>query len=54
MLLAITIVLAIVSLVEFLLLTCALIVYRDAVRNKKRATEFNEDVMRLYKALQKN
>ena len=54
MLLFITFVLALISLVEFLLLTCALIAYRDAARSKKRADEFEKEVMRLYKSLSEN
>ena len=54
MLLFITFVLALISLVEFLLLTSALIAYRDAARSKKRATEFDKELMRLYKSLSEN
>lgn len=54
MLLIITFVLALISLVEFLLLTCAFIAYRDAVRSKERADEFEKEVMRLYKSLSEN
>jgi hypothetical protein len=53
-LLFITFVLALISLVEFLLLTCALIAYRDAARSKKRVTEFDKELMRLYKSLSEN
>lgn len=54
MLLFVTFVLALVSLVEFLLLTCAIIAYRDAARSKKRVTEFDKEVMRLCKSLSEN
>lgn len=54
MLLFIAFVLALISLVELLLLTCALIAYRGAARSKERADEFEKEVMRLYKSLSEN
>ena len=54
MLLFVAFVLALISLVELLLLTCALITYRDAARSKKRVTEFDKELMRLCKSLSEN
>lgn len=53
MLLTIAFVLALISLAEFFLLCCAYIAYTSLRKKQRRKDAFNEDIMKIYRSLQK-